>query len=78
MGTVAAPLYAGGAMVEGQLTGVHRHESLSYPPNLRFKDGVLQQQWDCGENDYDNETSRTWKEWRDVPSVESDDESNGD
>ncbi len=73
------PAVYGGSynVIESQPTGVHRHESKSYPGNLRFMDGRLQEQWDCQETDYDNETSRTWKEWRDVPSLESVDEPNG-
>lgn len=65
-------------IVEGQMTGVHKHETKAYPPNLRFErretlEGtrlILQEQWEVGETDYDNETSRSWKEWRDVPVVD--------
>ena len=64
--------YASGQIIEP--TGVHKHEHKAYPTELRFCNGVLQEKWECSETDYDNETSRTWKEWRDIPSVESDDE----
>ena len=68
-----------GALVEGKLTGVTRHDNVEWDAGLRFveRDGqrILQQRFNCYETDHDNESSRQWKEWRDVPLVvESSDE----
>ncbi len=64
----------GAQPIEGKLTGKTEYAHVSWEDGLRFieRDGqrILQQRWNCSETDYDNESSRTWKEWRDVPLVE--------
>ena len=77
----------GNALIEGRMTGKVESASVSWEDGLRFVERVdrsdpghpvttrvLQQRWNCYENDYDNESSRTWKEWRDVPMVTEDDD----
>lgn len=56
-------------VIETKQTGVSRFDEKCYPGNLRFKDGVLQEQWECRETNHDDDTGRTWKEWRNIPEV---------
>ena len=67
-------LFTSAQPIEGRLTGKVTNQNVSWSDGLRFieRDGqrILQQRWECSEFDYDNESSRQWKEWRDVPLVQ--------
>lgn len=66
MGEVVA-----GTATEVAPTGKHRSESRAYPPESRWlvRDNLktLQERWECTEHNYDDDTSHSWKEWRDIP-----------
>lgn len=63
-----------GTATEVVPTGKIQHDSRAYPAEFRWflRGGiqVLQERWECQETNYDDETGRSWKEWRDIPIVE--------
>ena len=60
-------------IVDGQLTGIQKSESIDWQEPLRFveRDGlrILQQRYEVHEYNHDEDSTRSWKEWRDVPLV---------
>lgn len=58
-----------GEVATVKMTGKTYHDEKSYPGELRFYNGELQERWECHATDHDTEQSHNWKEWRPVPSV---------